>query len=68
MFPWANTRWFYALLPYRASEAIFSLVFPLFLLSVLRVNVGTVGLLTALVSLVRMLASTLCFEPVAHWE
>lgn len=51
MVPRAQTRWFDALLPYKASEAIFSLVFPLFLLSVFQVNVGTLGLLTALVSL-----------------
>jgi MFS family permease len=59
MLPQAKIRWFYALLPYKASEAIFSLAFPLFLLSVLQVNVGTLGLLTALVSLTSVPGSIL---------
>jgi MFS family permease len=46
-----ETRWFYALMPSRASEAIFSLLFPLFLLDVLHAHVGTVGLFTGLISL-----------------
>ena len=46
-----KTRWFYALMPYKASEAIFSLLFPLFLLEGLQAHVGTVGLLTAFISL-----------------
>lgn len=59
MLPRTKIRWFYALLPYRASEAIFSLAFPLFLLSVLQANVATVGLLTALVSLTSVPGSML---------
>jgi MFS family permease len=59
MIPRAHIRWFYALLPYKASEAIFSLVFPLFLLSVFRVDLGTLGLLTALVSLTSVPGSIL---------
>ena len=59
MLPRTKTRWFYALLPYRASEAIFSLAFPLFLLSALQANVATVGLLTAMVSLTSVPGSML---------
>jgi MFS family permease len=51
LFTRIKTRWFYALAPYKAADGVFSLLFPLFLLNVLDMQVGTVGVLTALVSL-----------------
>lgn len=54
-----ETHWFYAMMPYRAGEAIFSLLFLLFLLDVLHAHVGTVGLLTGLISLTAVPGSIL---------
>ena len=51
LFTRIKTRWFYALAPYKAADGVFSLLFPLFLMNVLDMRVGTVGVLTALVSL-----------------
>ena len=46
-----ETKWFYALAPDKAGDAIFSQLFPLFLHIGLDLHVGAVGLLTAVVSL-----------------
>jgi MFS family permease len=51
--------WFQAFIPYKVSEAIFSLLFPLYLVNVLDLQVGTVGLLTALISLTAVPGSML---------
>ncbi|GIX47245.1 MAG: hypothetical protein KatS3mg131_1456 [Candidatus Tectimicrobiota bacterium] len=45
-----KTRWFAALALYKGAEAVFSLLFPLFVLNGLRLPVGMVGLLTGLIS------------------
>lgn len=51
LFTRIKTRWFYALVPYRASEAVFSQLFPLFVRQGLEYQAGIVGVLTALISL-----------------
>ncbi|GIX46984.1 MAG: hypothetical protein KatS3mg131_1195 [Candidatus Tectimicrobiota bacterium] len=59
-----HMHWFYALAPYKASEAIFSLLFPLYLLNVFHLQAGPVGLLTALISLTSVPGSVLW----GHWS
>ncbi len=57
--PERRFHWFYALAPYKAGEAIFSILFPLYLLNVQQASLSTVGLLTACVSLTSVPGSVL---------
>jgi MFS family permease len=52
-----QSRWYYALIPHRAGEGILSIVFPLFLLHIIQVQVGTVGVLSGLISCTAMVGA-----------
>ncbi len=52
-----KTRWFYALWPFKAGDATFSILLPLFLATVMQADVGIVGLLTTCSSLAAVIGS-----------
>jgi MFS family permease len=59
VFAHIKRRWYYALAPAKASEGLFSILFPLFLYDGLHLQIGAVGALTALISLMAVPGSML---------